>query len=107
MELLAVRFETDCRDEARLKPVVAQLRRVRELGRPEVRKGPIGLDLYVRLKPGVTAGRAQSVVVPLLPPGVLVARTFEVMGERSAEDDRPERDDAPEPGAGQSEQRPA
>jgi hypothetical protein len=97
MELLAVRFETDCRDEALLKPVVEKIRKARELGRAHVRKGPIGLDLYVPVKPGVTAGRAQGVVVPLLPPGVLVSRTFEVMGERSEQDDDgPERGDAPE-----------
>jgi hypothetical protein len=104
MELIAVRFETNCRDDALLKPVVEKLRRARELGRAEVRKGAIGLDLYVPVEPGVTVGRAQGVVAPLVPPGVLISRTFEVMGERSEEDDAPERDDAAEADASASGQ---
>jgi hypothetical protein len=102
MELLAVRFETDCKDGAQLRPAVERIRRARELRRAQVRKGAIGFDLYVHVRPGVSAGRAQSLVRPLLPPGVLVSRTFEVMGERSEEEDdeRRRRDDADESGAG-------
>jgi hypothetical protein len=107
MELLAVRFETNCKDGALLRPAVEKIRRARELRRAEIRKGAVGFDLYVHVNPGVSAGRVQSVVAPLLPPGVLVSRTFEVMGERSEEDDdERRRDEAAETPAGDPGQDP-
>ncbi len=104
-----MRFETNCKDGALLRPAVEKMREARELRRAEVRKGAVGFDLYVPVRPGVTVGRAQSLVGPLLPPGVLVSRTFEVMGERSEEDDdaEPRRDEVADQGAGVPGQRPA
>ncbi len=88
-----MRFETDCKDGARLQPTVERIRKIRELRRAEVRGGAIGSELYVHVRPGVSPGHAQSLVMPLLPPGVLVSRTFSVMGERSEEPDDERRDD--------------
>jgi hypothetical protein len=96
MDLLIVCFETDCKDARLLRPVAEKVRRSRELRWAEVRKGAIGFDLLVHVLPGTSAGRAEGIVRPLVPPGVLVTRTSSVMGERSQDDDASRRDDPDE-----------
>jgi hypothetical protein len=99
MELLAVRFETDCKDEAILAPVARKFRS-REIRKAEVSKGAIGFDLTVHVRPGASEGATRGAVARMLPPGVLISRTFASMGEPPEQDD----DDTMAEGAPQTAQ---
>jgi hypothetical protein len=89
MELLSVRFETDCKDAALLEPPAKQANRSRAVRKTEVVKGALGFDLVAHVAPGVSEARAASEVRPRIPPGVLVSRTFPRYGDPSdrAEDE--------------------
>jgi hypothetical protein len=93
MELLTLRFETDCKDAALLEPAAEQVEESRAIQKAEVRKGAVGFDLIAHVAPGVSEARANAEVRPHLPPGVLVSRTFPGMGDPS------DRHDADEPDA--------
>jgi hypothetical protein len=90
MELLSVRFETNCKDAALLEPAAEKAKKSRAVRKAEVVEGAIGFDLVAHVAPGVTEGRADAEVRPQLPPGVLVSRTFPRYGDPSdqAEDER-------------------
>jgi hypothetical protein len=91
MELLSVRFETNCKDAAVLGPSAERVKSSRAVRKAEVVKGAVGFDLVAHVAPGVSEARAAAEVRPQLPPGALVSRTFPRYGDPSdrAKDEGP------------------
>jgi hypothetical protein len=83
MELLSVRFETDCKDAALLAPSAEKAKGSRAVRKAEVVAGAVGFDLVAHVAPGVSEARARAEVRPRIPPGVLVSRTFPRYGDPS------------------------
>jgi hypothetical protein len=79
MDLMTVRFTTDCTDASALESVAEHAIESESITHAEVCAGAKGFDVKVHVAKGVSEAQARAVVAPLLPAGVSIVHTFPVL----------------------------